>query len=107
MTVSFISGDSSVEVVRYQPKRDGQFPALIVLHGSNGPVSSFVGDYAQQLADLGFVVYFLHYFDRTGTTYASYSEITTQFPAWMETITDCIHFAQQDAKVDGDRIGLL
>ncbi len=104
---SFISGGKPVEYIRYEPRREGKFPALLVLHGSNGQVSSFVGDYAQQLAELGYVVYFVHYFDRTSTTYATPTLIHSHFPAWMETIADAIAEAERDAKVEQGTIGLL
>lgn len=107
MTSSFISGGRSIEYVSYEPCRGGSFPALIVLHGSNGPVSSFVGDYAQQLADFGYVVYFVHYFDRTGTGYATPTLIYQNFPAWLKTVADAVSHVAQNPKVDVERIGLL
>ena len=91
----------------HEPQRPGTFPALLVIHGSSGPVSSFVGDYAQQLANFGYVVFFVHYFDATGTGYASYSGIRTHFQTWLVTIADAISFAGKHLKVDSSRIGLL
>jgi len=104
---SYISNDKNVEVVVYEPQRSGIFPALIVVHGSSGPVSSFVGNYAQQLANLGYVVFFVHYFDATATSYASFSGIQRNFRIWLAVIADGIGFAQRHAKVDSARIGLL
>lgn len=91
----------------YEPHRSGSFPALLVIHGSSGPVSSFVGNYAQQLADFGYVVFFVHYFDATGTTYASYSQICAHFASWTAVIADAISTAERHSKVDSRRIGLL
>jgi carboxymethylenebutenolidase len=107
MTSVFISGGKAVECVRYEPRKPGRFPALLVLHGSSGPVSSFIGNQAQYLADLGYVVYFVHYFDRTGTSYATPSLIHTHFADWMETVTGAIEHAVADPKVDSSQIGLL
>ncbi|HVH88291.1 MAG TPA: alpha/beta fold hydrolase [Terriglobales bacterium] len=91
----------------YEPHRSGSFPALLVIHGSSGPVSSFVGNYAQQLAKLGYVVFFVHYFDATGTTHASYSQICAHFASWMAVIADAVSSAEHHSKVDPRRIGLL
>ena len=105
--LSYNSQGKNIGVVAYEPQRSGTFPALLVVHGSSGPVSSFVGDYAQQLANFGYVVFFVHYFDATGTGYASYSAIRTYFQTWLATIADGVSFAERHPKVDSKRIGLL
>jgi len=105
--LSYNSQGKDVSVVVYEPQRSGTFPALLVIHGSSGPVSSFVGDYAQQLANFGYVVFFVHYFDTTNTGYASYSAIRTHFQTWLMTIADAVSFAERHPKVDSKRIGLL
>ncbi len=104
--LSYTSQAKNIGVV-YEPQRSGTFPALLVIHGSSGPVSSFLGDYTQQLANLGYVVFFVHYFDATGTAYASYSGIRTHFQTWLATIVDAISFAERHPKVDSNQIGLL
>ena len=105
--LSYNSQGKNIGVVVYEPQRAGTFPALLVIHGSSGPVSSFVGNYARQLANLGYVVCFVHYFDATGTGYASYSAIRTYFQSWLMTIADAISFAERHPKIDSQRIGLL
>lgn len=105
--LSYSSQGKTIGIVVQEPQRPGTFPALLVIHGSSGPVSSFVGDYAQQLANFGYVVFFVHYFDATGTGYASYSGIRTHFQTWLTTIADAISFAGRHLKVDSSRIGLL
>jgi carboxymethylenebutenolidase len=104
---SYTSQGKNIGVVVYEPNRSGSFPALLVIHGSSGPVSSFVGGYAQQLANLGYVVFFVHYFDATGTGYASLSAIRQHFETWLLTIADAVSFAERHPKVDSQRIGLL
>jgi carboxymethylenebutenolidase len=104
---SYKSGGKDIEVVMYEPQRAGQFPALLVIHGSSGPVSSFIGGYAQQLANLGYVVFFVHYFEATDTGYATLSGIRTHFETWMTTVADAISFAERHPKVDARAIGLL
>ncbi len=105
--LSYNSQGKNVGVVVYEPQRPGTFPALLVIHGSSGPVSSFVGDYAQQLANFGYVVFFVHYFDATGTGYASYSAIHAYFQTWLTTVADAVSFAERHPKVDSRRLGLL
>ncbi len=104
---SYISGGKTIEVVQYQPARAGKFPALLIVHGSSGPMSSFIGGYAQRLADFGYVLFFVHYFDRTDTSYAGSQAIETHFPAWIETLTEAIDYAVEHPKVDAERIGFL
>ena len=101
------SQNKDIGVVVYEPQRPGTFPALLVIHGSSGPVSSFVGGYAQQLANLGYVVFFVHYFDATGTTWSSFSGIRTHFMTWLRALADAITFAVRHSKVDPRRIGML
>jgi len=105
--VSYKSGAKDIEVMVYEPHRAGQFPALLVIHGSSGPMSSFIGGYAQQLANLGYVVFFIHYFDATGTSYATFSGIRTHFERWMTVIVDGISFAERHPKADAGAIGLM
>lgn len=101
------SQGKEIEAVIFEPRRSGTFPALLVVHGSSGPVSSFVGDHAQQLANQGYVVFFVHYFDATATAYATRSSIDAHFVTWMTTIADAISYAERHPKVDSQRIGLL
>jgi carboxymethylenebutenolidase len=105
--LSYSSQGKDIGVVVYEPQRSGTFPALLVIHGSSGPVSSFVGDYAQQLANFGYIVFFVHYFDATGTGYASYSAIHAYFQTWLATIADAVSLAERHPRVDSNRIGLL
>jgi carboxymethylenebutenolidase len=105
--LSYQSQGKTIGVLVHEPQRSGTFPALLVVHGSSGPVSSFVGGYAEQLRNLGYVVFFVHYFDATATTYASFSQIRTHFLTWRTAIADAISFAERHPKVDRRRIGLL
>ena len=105
--LSYKSQDKNIGVVVYEPQRSGTFPALLVIHGSSGPVSSFVGAYAQQLANLAYVVFFVRYFDATGTIWASISGIRTDFITWLVTLADAVTFVERHPKVDPRRIGML
>jgi dienelactone hydrolase len=71
-----------VEVFR--PESDRNLPAIIFLHDSDG--FSYNGSSyrhsASRLADHGFAVFLVHYFERTGTRWASLEVITAQFLTW-------------------------
>jgi carboxymethylenebutenolidase len=105
---SYFSGGKKVAIQIYQPAKEGKYPAIIVVHGSNGPVSSFIGPYGQQLADQGYVIAFVHYFDRTGTTaYPSYAQMEKHFPDWIGAIRDGISYVERNPRVQKGDIGLL
>ena len=60
------------------------------------------------LAQQGFAVYVLHYFDRTGTTgVADKQTAIRHFPAWGKTVWDAISHVEKKSEVDRERIGLL
>ena len=104
----YISGGKRITVETFEPARAGKFPAIVVVHGSNGPVSSFIGDYAQQLADQGYVLAFVHYFDRTGTRpYPSVALMERDFPNWVETVRDAITYVEANPKVEKGNVALL
>jgi carboxymethylenebutenolidase len=63
--------------------------------------------YASLLAEHGFAVYVLHYFDRTGTQSADKPTILRNFPIWMKTLWDAISFVEKQPSVDPKRIALL
>ena len=104
----YASGGKNIGIVLFSPAKPGKYPAIVILHGSNGPVSNFVGGYAQQLADQGFVIALIHYFDRTNTApYPSYALMEKNFPAWTQAVRDGITYLDQNPKVEKDSIGLL
>jgi len=66
-----------------------------------------MADPAAQLADQGFAVHLLHYFDRTGPVKEEKSAIVMNFPLWMKTLWDATSFIEQQPNVDPQRIGLI
>jgi carboxymethylenebutenolidase len=90
------------------PNGDGQrFPAVLGLHGSGGGHAT-MSDPAILLAEQGFAVYVLHYFDRTGTTEIDgLQTIFRHFPFWMKTLWDAVGFVASQPQVDPAHIGLL
>jgi carboxymethylenebutenolidase len=106
--VSFDSGGKDIGLDCFLPEAKGQrFPAVIGLHGSGGGHAS-MADPASLLAEQGFAVYVLHYFDRTGTTEIDgLQTIFLHFPVWMKTLWDAVSFVAHQPQVDPERIGLL
>ena len=67
-----------------------------------------MADPAGLLAEQGFAVYVLHYFDRTGITEIDgLQTIFRHFPLWMKTLWDAVSFVARQPQVDPERIGLL
>jgi carboxymethylenebutenolidase len=62
---------------------------------------------AKMLAEQGFAVYILHYFDRTGTSFADKQTIFRNFPIWMKTLWDAVSYVEKQPQVDTERIGLM
>jgi dienelactone hydrolase len=112
MTVSqselvFQSGGKPIKLDVYMPEsRNAASPAVIALYGSGGNIAG-MERYARTLAAHGFAVYLLHYFDRTGTTYADKPTILRNFPLWMKALWDAISVIEKQPQVDAARIALL
>ena len=105
--LTFESGGKAIRMDFYLPAVNGhKLPAVIGLHGSAGGHAT-MADPAGLLAEQGFAVYVLHYFDRTGTESADRQTIFRNFPAWMKTLWDAVSFVERRAEVDSERIALL
>ncbi|MGA9642749.1 MAG: dienelactone hydrolase family protein [Terriglobales bacterium] len=107
--LTFESGGKSIRMEAYVPANgsaSATFPAVIALHGAGGGVEG-MERFAGLLAEQGFAVYVLHYFDRTGTEYADRPTIMRHFPIWMKTLWDTVSFVEKQAAVNGERIALL
>ena len=90
----------------YAPPRPGKHPAVLLVHGSGGPISG-VDPYGEKAAGFGVHVFVPHYFERTGHTWVSPANIEKYFVDWLETLGEAISFAEMQPGVDPDRIGLL
>jgi len=105
--ITFQSGGKPIRLDAFVPCDNGQrFPAVISLYGSGGGVAGMT-EPASLLASQGFAVYILHYFDRTGTTFADKETIFRHFPIWVKTLWDAISHIEKEPQVDPSRIGLL
>lgn len=106
-TDTLLSGGKSIRIDCFLPLCEKQFPAVIALHGSGGMRESFSEQPARMLAASGFAVFLFHYFERTGTGYATEPTIRENFPAWMATISDAIAYAGSLKTVKQDRTALI
>lgn len=105
--LTFESGSKPIRIDAYIPGSNGtSLPAVIALHGAGGDVAG-TEKFAAQLAEQGFAVYVLHYFDRTDTQSADKPTILRNFPIWMKTLWDAISFVEKQPAVDRERIALL
>ena len=105
--ITFESGSKTIRLDCFLPDNSSQrYPTVIGLYGFGG--GSFgMADPAAQLAEKGFAVYLLHYFDRTGVVEKEKSAIVMNFPLWMKALWDAISFIEQQPNVDPKRIGLI
>lgn len=106
---TFDSGGQTIAYDAFVPAAANgeRFPAVIGLHGSAGGHAS-MSEPAAMLAEHGFAVYVLHYFDRTGTTgVADKQTAIRNFPAWGKTVWDAISHVERCAEVEPQGIGLL
>ena len=105
----YSSGTANIHVDQFEPEQTGSHPALLVLHGSGGAASYWMGRFAPALRDAGVAIYAPHYFDKTGTTRATTSMIMDgrHFGAWLQAIQDAVSYVSDRGCVDPARIGVL
>ena len=106
-TEFFESEGHRITVQVFAPHDVGPHPAVIALHGSGGIGEGWAKEPASLLASRGFVVFVLHYFERTSTNWADDRTIRASFEKWMTTICDAITWAETHAGVDAEGIALL
>lgn len=122
---SFLSGGKSVPVVRFSPKGPGPFPAVVLLHGLDGPGGNHYRTVARGLAAKGYVVLVPHYHARTGTKPAELPGLCRRFAAsvaaggpmpadlrdvfvgWQAAARDAVAHARTLPEVDADRVALV
>ncbi|HEX8371403.1 MAG TPA: dienelactone hydrolase family protein [Chthoniobacterales bacterium] len=103
-TERFESGGKMIRMETFSDSPSPDTPAILVLHGSTGVAfaNRFIAGLASSFAQQGFVVYLLHYFDRTETNYADEAIIRRSFNDWSATVNDAIKVIRQkrpEAKV--------
>jgi carboxymethylenebutenolidase len=104
------SGDRTIAVDHYSTRAPGRRPAVILIHGSGG--LWFFGRrtmarYATSLAARGFETFVVHYFDATGSLYATGGSERRNFARWVTTLSDAVTYASREPAVDSSRIGVM
>jgi len=104
---SFNSGGRDINVDCFLPHaRDQRHPTVIGLHGFSGGHAA-MAEPAVLLAERGFAVYVLHYFDRSGNVEPSKNSLIRHFPLWMKTLWDATSYVVGQREVDPERIALV
>ncbi len=96
-----------VTIDQFVPAKSGRFPIVMALHGSGGMSSEGHLDFAQLLANQGFCVFVPHFFEPTGTVWASETTIWREFPNWMRVISTALDYASGQPSADASKIGLI
>jgi dienelactone hydrolase len=105
----FTSGGRKVRAEIFHPAGVDQAPAVLVLHGAGGMDSGnrYVRQIATAFAASGYATYLIHYFDRTGHSYAGDSTIRANFSSWLETVNDAVGFVASQPRIDPQRLGTI
>lgn len=105
VALQLATGRVTAEV--YEPATQQPKSAVVVLHGAGGTL--FDGPemrrVARHLAAAGHAVYVLHYFDVTGSFFATDGSMQKNFPKWLETVRASIP-AIQAQRGDRSKIGI-
>jgi dienelactone hydrolase len=130
---TFKSGDQTITVWRFAPlEAKGPFPGVVMLYGVDGwddlPKAQLLyKTVAGKIAEKGFVVHFIHYFQRTPVGQADLLAIKEAmltkvlenpgevpdprlkrlYQLWLETVKDGVDNLRQDRDVDPQAIGML
>jgi dienelactone hydrolase len=103
----FVSGGKQITLDHYSPAKPGLNPAILLVHGSGGPLRG-IDPFARSAADIGVNVFVVHYFERTGHSWVSPpAVIKDHFLDWLDTIRDAVSYIAKQPGVDQKRIGLL
>jgi dienelactone hydrolase len=103
------SGTASIAVEEREPGSGGAHPAILVLHGSMGAGSYWLGRFVPAFDEIGAAAYAPRYFQKTRSLIATQKTILDgkHFPAWLAAVRDAVSFVAERPNVDAQRIGVL
>jgi carboxymethylenebutenolidase len=106
---TYQSGAVSIAVEQREPETTGAHPGMLVLHGSMGAGSYWMGRFAPTLTRLGIAVYAPRYLQKTGSLLATSKRILDgkHFPAWLAAVRDAVSYVAERPGIDAQRIGIL
>lgn len=108
---TFRSGGNTIRIDYLAPPGAGRGPAIVLAHGADGLAGpDGAARYRQlsaSLAQRGFVVAVVHYFERTATVRADAESQVRCLPAWHETLTDAITAVRSEKRVDPQRVAIM
>jgi carboxymethylenebutenolidase len=106
---TYQSGTVSVAIEQREPETGGAHPGVLVLHGSMGAGSYWMGRFAPTLARLGTAAYAPRYLQKTGSLLATSKKILDRkhFPAWLAAVRDAVSYVAERPGLDAQRIGVL
>ena len=106
---TYQSGAVSIAVEHREPERAGLYPGVLVLHGSMGAGSYWLGRFAPTLNRLGIAAYAPRYLQKTGSWFATSKKIYDgkHFPAWLAAAQDAVNYVAERPGMDANRIGIL
>jgi dienelactone hydrolase len=108
-------GGRAIRIEKFEPKRVGKYPVVILVHGSGGllthtgsemPPEENFGE--MRIACAGYVSLLVHYFDLNGilsTTDKAYMQ--NQFSGWLEVLERTVDYASTMRKGDSRHIGIF
>lgn len=97
----------AIQAEVFESRVEQKRPAVLVLHGAGGTLldGPEMRRVARHLAAEGNAVYFVHYFERTGTLFALDGTMQRHFRTWLETVRAAI-IAVQNARGDSSPVGI-
>ena len=110
---SFSSGGQTVPLEVFLPAASGKHPAVLILHGSSGPLPPYRADivsFAEALVAAGIAATMPHYLESTQTDPSKddvVKLIPEKRPAWRQACSDALVLMANDARFDATRLGIL
>jgi dienelactone hydrolase len=107
---TFVSEGKKVRIEHFQPAAKGKHPVVVLVPESKSldEVGEVYRAIARRVAEDGYLVLMVHFFDRTGHKGVDPRKIEEKdFTAWMAAVRDAIAYARKLDDVEPKRVGLL